>query len=234
MRGKPIFGNGSIVTLALASALSFPAWAGRPLVTEDAGVLGQRECEIESYAGHVSDSPSLSTRWAQLGCGIGRNTQIALGAGTENSEGQRTRIAAMTGKTFLRELTDEQTGFALAYTLFRAQEPGNRFKHGATQLKAVASIPRSGWLFHANLGWHYSRTSNDDGAIWGLAVERLGAAGPVDLMAEIFGDNRSAAWVQIAARWAVIPKRLYLDASWGVQTGSARSKQITAGLKIAF
>jgi hypothetical protein len=53
-------------------------------------------------------------------------------------------------------------------------------------------------------------------------------------MAEVFGDDRSEAWVQVAARWAVMPKRHYLDTSWGVQTGGARSKQVTVGLKIAF
>jgi hypothetical protein len=235
MRQKPAFGIGTIVPLALASALSFPAWAGRPLATEDAGVLGRGECEIESYAGHVrsNDSPSVSTRWAQFGCGAGRDTQIALGAGIERSE-EETRAAALIGKTFLRELTDEQTGFTLAYALFGAQEPGNSFRHEATELKGVASIPRSGWLFHVNLGWHYSHTSNQNSTVWGLAVERPGAVGPVDLMAEVFGDDRTAAWVQIAARWTVIPKRLYLDTSWGMQTDSARSKQITVGLKIAF
>jgi hypothetical protein len=233
---RPAPGIGTMVVLVLGSALAFPAWAGRPLATEDAGVLGQGECEVESYAGRVTsrDGTRVSTRWAQFGCGAGRNTQLALGAGTEKSDGEQTRIAALTGKTFLRELTDEQAGITLAYALFGAQEPGNSFRHEATELKGVASVPHGGWLLHANLGGHYSHESRSYSTVWGLAVERPGAFGPLDLMAEIFGDSHSAHWVQVAARWAVLPKRVYLDASWGVQSDSARSRQITVGLKIAL
>lgn len=233
---KPVFGMCTLVTLVWASGFAFPAWAGRPLATEDAGVLGRNECEIESYAGRVrgGNDPGVSTRWAQLGCGIGRDTQLAFGAGVENADADRSAIAALTGKTFLRELTDEQTGFTLAYALFGAQEPGNRFKHDATELKAVVSIPNGGWLLHANLGVHHSQTTKNYSTVWGLAAERTGAVGPVDLMTEIVGDDRTAPWVQVAARWTVIPERLYLDSSWGVQTNSARSKQATVGLRIAF
>jgi hypothetical protein len=236
-RGKiPVFSIATLVTLVLASALAFPAWAGRPLATEDAGVLDRGECEIESYAGRIrnSDSPSVNTRWAQFSCGTGRDTQLTFGGGTEKSDGEQKTIGALAGKTFLRELTDEETGFTLAYALFGAQNPGNSFRHEATELKAVVSVPHSGWLLHTNLGLHHSRTSNTYSAIWGLAVESPGAAGPVDLMAEIVGDERSAPWVQVAARWAVIAKRLYLDTSWGVQADSARSQQVTVGLKLVF
>lgn len=236
MDRKRVVSIGMIATLVLGSTFAFTAWAGRPLATEDAGVLGRGECEIESYAGHVRDnsSPSVSTRWAQFGCGIGLNSQLAIGAGTERSEGELTKPAALMGKTFLRELTDEQTGFVLAYALFGAQDPGNSFKHDATELKGVVTAPRSGWLLHANLGSHYSHTSKLYSTVWALAVERPGALGPVDLMAETYGDNHTAPWVQVAARWAVIPKRFYLDTSWGMQTDSARAKQVTVGLKIAF
>ncbi|MBL0124632.1 MAG: hypothetical protein IPP88_18525 [Betaproteobacteria bacterium] len=130
-------GKSAIGALVLSSFFVCPAWAGRPLATEDAGVLGDRECEIESYAGQAreSSSPNVNALWVQYGCGIGRNTQLAFGAGTERSAGDLTKAAALTGKTFLRELTEEQTGFTLAYALFGAQEPGNSFKHEATELK---------------------------------------------------------------------------------------------------
>lgn len=222
--------------MLLASFFTCPAWAGRPLATEDAGVLGDRECEIESYAGIVRErnSPGVNALWAQYGCGIGRDTQLAFGAGTERSAGDLTKVAALTGKTFLRELTEEQTGFTLAYALFGAQEPGNSFKHEATELKAAVTAPLNGWLLHANLGAHYAHKISQHSSVWALAVERPGAIGPVDLMAEVFGDDRSAAWMQVAARWTIVPKRFYLDTSWGVQTDRARAKQITVGLKIAM
>lgn len=236
IRRKPVTGIGALVALVLAAGLASPVWAGRPLATEDAGVLGQGECEIESYAGRArsADNDNDTTSWAQLGCGIGRNTQLSFGAGAERAAGETSTIAALGGKTYLRELTVDQTGVVLTYTLLGVKESGNSFKHDATEIKAVVSIPREGWLLHANLGSNFSHTANLYSTVWGLAVERPGAVGPVDLMAEVFGDNHSAAWVQLGARWTVVAERFYLDTSWGVQTDSARAKQITVGLKFPF
>lgn len=219
-----------------AAMYSIPAQAGRPLSTEDAGVLGQHECEIESYAGRVTGSavPTVNTRWAQFGCGVGWSTQLALGAGPDRDENGKTMRAALGGKTFIRELTEEQAGVTIAYALFGAREPGDRFRHEASELKAVLTVPVDGWLLHANAGWQHNRRDRQQSTIWALAVERPEAIGPVDLMAEVFGDDRSATWTQVAARWTVIPKRFYLDTSWGRQTDSARSRQVTIGLKIAF
>ena len=233
---KSRLGISAFLGLALVSSLSFPAWAGRPLATEDAGVLGRGDCEIESFAGraHTADSDTETTRWAQFGCGIGYNTQLAVGAGGEKAAGATTRIAALAGKTYLRELTDDQSGVVLAYAFLGAKEPGEGFKHDATEIKAVVSVPSNGWLLHANLGSNFSHTSKLHSTVWAFAAERPSAVGPVDLMAEVFGDNHGEPWTQFGARWQVVPERFFVDASWGVQTDSARTKLVTIGLKLAF
>lgn len=207
--------------LVALCGLAMPSWAGRPLATEDAAVLVSDECEIESYVGRVTGG--TATRWLQLGCGIGHNTQLALGGGSDSDAGERTQVQAIGGKTFLRELTDEQAGVTLAYTLFGAKQPGKGFRHNADEINAVLTVPHLGWLLHTNIGWHYDRKLGEQSAIWGLAVERPDAIGPLDLMAEVYGDDRTAPWVQVGARWTVIAKRLFLDTSWGVQTDSARA-----------
>jgi hypothetical protein len=222
-----------LIAAASALGLGSAAWAGRPLVTEDAGVLNRGECEIESYAGRA-DKPAINAQWAQIGCGTGFNTQLAIGAGREKSEGERSTTAALTGKTFLRELTDEQAGFAFSYAFSGAKESAGSFGHEATELKGVVTVRHGDWLFHGNLGWQRSHGTRTTSSLFGLAVERTGAFGPVDLMAEVFGNDHEAPWVQAGARWAVIPKRLFLDSSWGVQTDSKRLRQLTVGLKLAF
>jgi hypothetical protein len=231
---KPLSSAGVLAAAILASAFALPAWAGRPLATEDAGVLGQGTCEIESYAGRAGGGDSVHTRWAQFGCGVGGATQLAFGAGAEKAEGETSTVAALSGKTFLRELTDDQAGWVLAYALLGVREPGSGFRHNATELKAVLTVPRGAWLVHANLGTQYAHAERTYTTTWGLAAERPGAIGPVDLMAEVFGDDRTAPWIQVGARWTVVPERFYLDASWGAQTGDERARQVTVGLKIAF
>jgi hypothetical protein len=231
------FERAAILASLIALGLSpQAALAGRPLATEDAGVITQAECELESYAGRVTapTAPTVSTRWAQIGCGIGSGTQFTFGIGPDRDETGSTVRESLGGKTFLRELTDEQMGFALAYVLFGAREPGNSFRHEATELSAVVTIPVDGWLLHANAGWHHVRREKQQNTIWALAVERPEAIGPVDLMAEVFGDDRCAPWMQMAARWTVVPKQFFLDTSWGRQLNSTHSRQVTVGLKLAF
>lgn len=47
-------------------------------------------------------------------------------------------------------------------------------------------------------------------------------------------SDREAPWVQVGARWAVIPERLFIDSSWGRQVDSNRARQLTVGLKFSF
>ena len=186
-----------------------------------AGVLTAGECELDVFAlrqtaGHA---PKETGGWAKPGCGIGYRTQLAF---------------ALSGKTWLRELTDEQTGVALAYAVGGEKAPGRSFRHENTALAAVASSPvAKDLLLHANLGWSRSQAERLTSTTWALALERTGDGG-LDVGAEIYGDDRSAAWLGVGARWALRQQKLSVDFSWAVQTDSARAKLVTIGLKLAF
>ena len=211
------------------------AHAGRPLVTEDAGVLGRGECEIETFLARerASEEPTVRGWSAQIGCGIGLSTQLALNATGSEADDERVRRFALTGKTSLRELTDEQAGVAIAYFFGAEKLPAASYKYETTSLTAVATLPVDKWLFHANLGWARSQSAGSDSTIWAVAAERT-EVGPVDLAVESFGDDHSAAWIQVAARWAIVPERFFLDASYGVQASGARPTLLTIGAKFAF
>jgi hypothetical protein len=211
------------------------AIAGRPLVTEDAGVLGSGECEIEAFGARerASDAPTVRGWSAQFGCGVGLDTQLALNATRSKAADERVDGLAFVGKTALRELKDDQAGIALAYLLGAARLPGGDYKREAAALNAVLTVPVGPWLLHANLGWTYSRSARSNATTWAVAAERT-AIGPLDLALEFYGDDRSAAWIQLAARWAVVPEKFFLDASYGVEASGARPKLLTLGAKLAF
>ncbi len=225
-----------LTALALASA-SAVAVAGRPLQSEDAGVLDQAECEFEAAWGHESggDASKSRTAAAQVGCGIGAQTQLALGLARSRSGDSRGDGVALTGKTFLRPLTDTDAGWVLAYALSAARASGQSFRHDASEIKAVISVPLplDNWLAHGNLGWTRSETERQNSTIWSAAVERTGL-GRFDLMAEFFGDDRSAPWWNTGVRYTAIDKKLFVDASYGAGMSGARPKRLTIGLKYAF
>src|SRR2546423_8806415 len=84
------------LAVAVCALLLSPAtWAGRPFTTEDAGVIAAGACELETFGAHARASADPSDRggWGQFGCGIGFDTQLAVGAGRFRS-GAESRTGA--------------------------------------------------------------------------------------------------------------------------------------------
>ena len=223
--------------LAILAALHAPAQAGRPLATEDAGVLAAGECEFEAFAGRTRerDAPRLGESSLQFGCGIAMRSQVALGWAREGAAGERSRSLALAGKTRLRAGGEAATSFSLAWGAGRAGGPATPMRLESTYLTGVATTPLEGSLaLHANLGWSHSRSAGASTTGWGLALEHSGTSG-IEVMGEVFGDDRERRpWVQLGVRASVLPERLWLDASAGVQATPARPKTLTVGMKFAF
>lgn len=224
-----------LAATAILVAHSSAALAGRPLQTEDAAVLDAGECELETVLSRASarDLPTLRAGSAQVGCGFGYRSQAALLAGATRGAGERIDELALVGKSALRPLTDEQTGVTLAWLLGAQRSPGGSLRHESTELKAVVTHPAGPWLLHANLGMARSRAERQNRTVWSVAAERTGL-GPIDAMAEVFGDDRSDPWLNAGLRWTVIDKQLFVDGSYGVQMNSGRARLLTVGLKLAF
>jgi hypothetical protein len=138
------------------------------------------------------------------------------------------------GKTALIDLTDDKPGLVIAYGLQGGRASGQQgLRLVQSAVKAVVSVPFGPWLAHANLGWARDREASSDSTTWNLALERT-SAGPFDLMAEVYGDDHSPAWANAGARWWLLPKRLWVDASYGVQMSSTRARLATVGLSLLF
>lgn len=218
--------------LGAALLLAGPAaLAGRPLVTDDAGVIGAGECEIEASAARQWRAGG-HTQTAQLACGTPWQTQLAAGWGRARGDDAGASYT-LSGKTSLRAPSSESTGWAIAYGISRVKPDGQGTQPGERTVRALATATQGDWLYHFNAGWGHEPGARHR-AVWGLAAERPGAAGPVDLMGEVFGESRSRPWVQLAARWAAVPGSLWLDAAWAVHTGPGRARQFTLGLKASF
>ena len=225
-----------LLAIGLVLCAALPAWAGRPLATEDAGILDRGACELESSVRRFSsqDEPAVRGWWVQPGCGIGYDTQLAFGGGRSSAGYGRITEVAFSGKTLLQKLADEDGGLVLAYSVGGLKAPNGGFKHETSALGAVITVPVGPWAMHGNLGWLRVQSAGLNSTTWALALERAHAFGPVDLAAETYGDDRSPAWLQAAARWAVVPEKFHLDASYGVQTSGARPKLLTVGAKLSF
>lgn len=225
--------------VGVAAALlcgSVACLAGRPLATEDTDILDQKECEWESFVAREMSTGNPATEgWtAQVGCGVGYSTQLALAYSRARSAGPSAQGLALVGKTGLIERKDDAMGLTLAWALGREKAPGSSsFKHELTHLNLVATkeIAKS-LAAHANLGWVHSKTARASSTTWNLAAEYSLASG-VDVMGEIYGDDRTKPWLGIGVRWLMM-EWLSVDASYSVQRETPRIKLWTVGFKLAF
>ncbi|NML19015.1 hypothetical protein [Azohydromonas caseinilytica] len=210
---------------ALALSLLIPvAHADRPLFTEDAEVEDRGECELESHVGRKwSEGQRSRERELELDCGVGWRSELGLSLSHSHDGAERNTLAGLQGKT---RLNGDEDGngpqLSLSWVLQRDERA----------LLGVLSQPLAAdWTLHANLG--YRRSEDRGAAAWALALEHRVTSG-LDLMGEVFVDDQDRnPWLQVGARWALRPSRLFVDTSWGRQTGSG-ARVLTLGLKLAF
>jgi hypothetical protein len=226
-----------LLAALLGAAIAIGAQAGRPLQTEDAGVLERGQCELEGAAERLRDADGARARGTslQFGCGIGLSTQVALNASRAKADGERTRGLAIVGKTGLwTGPGDEPAQLTLAWGANWIKPDGERRRHESLDLNLVYSRPLPAELtLHANLGHTRDRIVRQRTTSWGLAIEHAGF-GSLAPMAEVFGDDREAPWWNLGLRWTAVLDHVYFDMSYGRQVASGRPRLVTVGFKFAY
>jgi hypothetical protein len=225
---------------ALLCSLAAPAQAGRPLQTDDAGVLDRGACEVEGATGGLKVSGvSGHDSSLQLSCGIGLSTQLALAANRATADGGSARGIQFNGKTGLwkgKPVKDDQAAaLTLGYAVASVQSAGdNSWQHAVSEVNLIYSRPLAGELtLHANLGHRRDEIEATGSTTWGLALEHAGF-GAWAPMAELFGDDRDAAWWNLGLRFTAVPDKVFIDASYGRMMTGGTPSLWTVGFKVAF
>jgi hypothetical protein len=225
----------------LAIMLPAAAWAGRPLQTEDAGIIDAGHWEVESAWSRVRLGAAASTdRYLQLGRGIGWNSQLAVALGRADDDGERASRVNLNGKTELWSwgADDNPAALTLAWAVESRRASDDVWRHATTAFNLVHSRPLGETLtLHLNLGHNRDELAHQRITSWNVALEHAGfetAGGTIAWMGELFGDDRRAVWCNAALRWTVRPDAFWLDASYGRQVTPDRASLLTLGLKVAF
>jgi hypothetical protein len=212
--------------------ISCAAHAGRPLQAEDAAVMDPHACELEGAHGDWRQGEDGQRQTGlQLGCGIGRGSEVALNA-------IRPRELALNGKILLASAarTDGDAQLTLAWSLSH-RHVETVWRRSSAGLILVGSLPLTRDLtLHANLGHQRDEMLRRCSTTWALAVEHggLGEGGRWQPMAEVFGDDRGKPWANAALRVVAVPDRFFVDASYGRQLAGARARLKTIGFKLAY
>jgi len=193
-----------------------PAFAGRPLTTEDAAVVDEQACQLEAW---IDRSRNTTTGWFVPACNFGGGIQWQVGGARyrEGGAGNSSEAYAQ-AKGLLREARDDSP-WSVGVVL------------GVMRESPYALLPvtfTSGdFTWHVQPGWARDRERRRNTTQWGVAGEF--AANPCfSLVAEAFGENSERPFVRAGARWSVVRDRLDLDFTLVTRSGATREERFAS------
>ncbi|KQV90915.1 hypothetical protein ASD15_02325 [Massilia sp. Root351] len=222
---------------ALLLSLCAPAaQAGRPMAADDAAILDPRQCQLETWTQH---SRAQDEYWAVPACNFGGGWELAAGAGRTRDlqDSAAMSLALLQAKTMLRAPQDDGWGLGLVLAdQFRAGSGGR----GDLSLNLPLSVELAGQraMLHANLGWLRQRGRQDQPSpgvqrSWALGLE-LAAGERAALTLEAYGRQRAGSYVQLGARYSLVPGRADIDIGYGDRAGRRGAERYLAiGLTLA-
>jgi hypothetical protein len=222
---------------ALLSAAMGSAYAGAPLLSEDAGVIEPGVCEIEVATAHTRVSgASARDQGAGLSCGAGHSWQWSLGLSRATDDVASERGRSVGAKVTLWKL-GENASVVLAPRFDWAND-GSGWKHSEQSFNLAYSGPVATDLtLHLNLGHRRDRSADERGTTWSVALEHAGfKLGDITVapMGDLAGDDRSAPWLNLALRATLVEERVWVGTSWARQLDSQHARLATLSLKFAF
>ena len=218
---------------ALLALLSWPALAGRPLLSETADVPDAGTCELEAVLAQTRSSglPSLRSSDLAFACGVGAQTQAGVGLTRTSGDGSSYSAARLSGKTTLLAPDSGRTGWGIAYGIGAEKAPDLAWRLESLGLLAAATRElASGVLVHANLGWIRSRAAQQSTTFWSLGVETMSA---LTLAVDLFGDDRNKPGVSTGVGYS-IGSGISASIGYALVLESPRVRQLTLGAKLSF
>ena len=211
----------------LAALITALAWAGagsaqaaRPMVVDDARIVDEGACQVETWRRFNRDSKET---WALPGCNPGGNLELTLGTAELPVEdlGLRstTRTVQMQGKTLFKTLETNGYSYGLAVGgVVRSRGAADQVPNYYAYVPFTRSMLDDRWFVHANLGVQRAGATPQDGMTYGIGTE-YGINARTYLMVETYGDNHHRNSYQGGVRYWVVPNRVQIDATVGTVAG---------------
>ncbi|MGC3987145.1 MAG: hypothetical protein QM777_21720 [Pseudorhodoferax sp.] len=205
--------------LLAASAVSAPAWAGRPLTVDDANVAEVGGGQVETWYARPVGRDRLWT--STLGVGVLEG--LELGAGVERNFSVPETSSTVQAKM---RLTPAVAGGCNAGAVVGRMHL-HRARGDASYANGLFSCNLDGGPLHLNLGAHRPDGGGTQ-ATWGLAKEA--GFGAVTAHVEAFGQQHGKPTLQFGLR-REIATNLQIDGTLG---RSERKAVFSLGVRLGF
>jgi hypothetical protein len=220
------------IPLMLSAAL--PAFAGEPLVTDDASVLDEGVCQLEAW--HRWSTNGGHEGWGVPACSVHPDVELGVGfARRRDDEVGSHTLFALRAKTVLFRAADDawSAGFVAIGLHDGARETRpNGFHEAAALALATFNLLDHRLRIHANAGVVYSQNEYTTGA-WGLAGE-YDFADDWTLLGEVYRDGPGRPGYQVGVRYTLVTDRVELFLSGGDRFGHHEEKQWFAKFGVRF
>jgi hypothetical protein len=227
------------LVLAIAATLALtptpPAYAARPMITDDARTVDAKACQVESW---VRTNHGSREYWALPACNFTGNLELTFGgAQTSDATGRHTTDVVLQGKTLFKTL--EPGGWSVGLVMGAIRHPNTANEAGGKRVGELYSyVPASFSYFndrmilHTNVGVLHNTVSSSTRGTWGVGTETALAANTW-LIAEAFQQKEGRPFFQAGVRHWIVPNRVQIDATYGNRFGSASDERwFSIGLRL--
>lgn len=216
----------------LSSLLPERAFAGRPMITDDARILDPKACQLETWIRSGRDSTEY---WMVPACNPLGPFEVGYGGARTHEDGAGTAFTDNTiqVKTVVKPLETNGWGWGIAAGTDRHlhREAGNGWP-GDMFLNVPASLSfrDDGIVVHLNGGAVRRRDLHRDIGTWGLGSE-IRLRDDLFFLPEAFGSDRGRPFYQVGVRYWIVKDQLEIDGTFGNRlVGDGAERWFTIGL----
>jgi hypothetical protein len=203
---------------AMLLALPVAAHAARPFFTDDARIVDQGHCQLETFT-KSQRAYAGSEFWFLPAC---NPFGAELTLGRNRIEDEYNTIAQ--AKFLLKPLEANASGYAVSVGSFG----GDPYANGIASFSFLDD--RS--VVHANLGM--IRNSDADRGTWGLGLEQLLVEPRLYGIVETFGQRGDKPTLHLGLRFWIVPNRVQVDATHGHMSADPEKRLYSVGLRLIF
>jgi len=223
----------SLVLMIALLLPSLPALAGRPLGTDDAGTVGDKQCQFEAWREHSHDSRG----WvASPACGLGEFELGAEFSWNKLPEAQKESTQTLALKWAPEILKFGPVGFgAKTWTGRSKVSPAGEDEHEGWQAVENGALALASWdigagfTAHANLGAARDRVEHQNVRLANLALT-YAPHERVLLFVEAQNTQRAGTTQATGLRLWAIPEKLGIDFTASRVAGVQDSQAFSVGL----
>lgn len=220
--------------LFLIACMAQTAMAARPFVTDDARVVDEGGCQVETF---VKRQDKLNERefWFLPACNPWGVELTAGRSWTDGTAPGDSRFNVLQAKTLLKALQTNGSGYALTLGAFRVSP----FQTAHTTNPYVNAIGSFSFaddrvVMHVNVGAISDRQASMTRATWGVGAEVTLHPQLIGIV-ESYGQRADKPTFHYGLRVWVVPSRVQVDGTLGRQNSGPPGRSFSSlGLRILF